>query len=67
MKFDNWKFSMHLRKKRYDEGLNIRQASENIGISYSTLSRLENCKEPDLDTYYKCCLWLNETMDSFFN
>lgn len=45
-----------LRKKRGDRG--IREVASEIGISSATLSRVENGKLPDLDTFSKMCRWL---------
>lgn len=45
-----------LKKKRGGRG--IREASGEIGISSATLSRIENGKVPDLDTFSKVCKWL---------
>lgn len=36
----------------------IREVSAEIGISYATLSRVENGKLPDLQTFSKLCRWL---------
>lgn len=44
----------------------VREAAEKIGISAATLSRLENRKLPDIETYYKCCQWLGKSMDCYF-
>lgn len=66
--FDHWKFSSALRHKRNVElRIDIRQAAMQIGISAPTLSRIENCKTPDLYTYFYCCRWLGVEMQSFFN
>ncbi len=66
--FDHWKFSSALRYKRNVElRIDIRQAAMQIGISAPTLSRIENCKTPDLYTYFYCCRWLGVEMQSFFN
>ena len=64
--FDHWKFSSALRHKRNVElRIDIRQAAMQIGISAPTLSRIENCKTPDLYTYFYCCRWLGVEMQSF--
>ena len=66
--FDYWKFSSALRHKRNVElRIDIRQAAMQIGILAPTLSRIENCKTPDLYTYFYCCRWLGVEMQSFFN
>jgi transcriptional regulator with XRE-family HTH domain len=49
--------SAMVRAKRGDAGL--RQTAEEIGsISPSTLSRVENGKLPDMDTFLRLCDWL---------
>ncbi len=45
-----------LREKRGNRG--IREIAGEIGISSATLSRVENGKTPDLDTFSKICKWL---------
>lgn len=45
-----------LREKRGNRG--IREVASEIGISSATLSRVENGKFPDLDTFSKMCRWL---------
>ena len=47
----------HVRKKRGTKG--IRETANKIGISTATLSRVENGRLPDLDTFAKICRWLN--------
>lgn len=39
-------------------GRGIRNVASEIGISSATLSRIENGKVPDLDTFTKICKWL---------
>jgi transcriptional regulator with XRE-family HTH domain len=45
-----------VREKRGTRG--IREVADDIGISYATLSRVENGKLPDLETFSKICRWL---------
>ncbi len=45
-----------LRERRGAKG--VREAAQEIGISSATLSRVENGKLPDLDTFSKICRWL---------
>lgn len=66
MKFDNWKFSETLRRARFESGKSLREFAEEIDLSSSTLSRLENYKEPDLMSFYKCCEYLKCSMNEFF-
>lgn len=46
-----------LRERRGSMG--IREAAREIGISSATLSRVENGKLPDLESFSKICRWLN--------
>lgn len=55
-----------LKDKRGSKGL--RAVSGEIGgVSASTLSRIEQGKIPDVDTFVKICKWLNESTDTFIN
>lgn len=51
-----------LAKRIYDKrgGKGIREAAKEVGVSPATLSRVENGKVPDLDTFGKVCRWLDE-------
>lgn len=52
-----------LRNKRSREGLSLRALSSQIGVSFSTLSRLEkkeNIKEPDANTKASILNWLGK-------
>lgn len=53
-------------KRAIDLDIGLREAAIEIGISYATLSRIENKKVPDLMTYAKVCEWLKVDMKSFF-
>ncbi|MDR2239630.1 MAG: helix-turn-helix domain-containing protein [Zoogloeaceae bacterium] len=50
--------SSMIARKRADLG--VREAARQVGISPATLSRVENGKIPDLDTFGKICRWLGE-------
>lgn len=57
-------FSSMLKNRRGKKGL--RAIAEEIGdVSFSTLSRVEQGKIPDIDTYIKICKWLDVTTDTF--
>lgn len=47
---------LKIKEKRGVAGL--RETAKEIGISLATLSRIENGKVPDLDTFGKLCKWL---------
>jgi transcriptional regulator with XRE-family HTH domain len=46
--------------------LSIRQAAEDAGVSFSTLSRVEAGAQPDLATFLRLCAWLGEPPERFF-
>ena len=59
------KLSAMLRTKRGNTGL--RKTSDDIGkISSSTLSRVENGKVPDMETFLHLCNWLEVSPSEFF-
>lgn len=53
-----------LKEKRGDKGLRA-VATEIGGVSAATLSRIEQGKVPDVDTFIKICNWLGTTTDTF--
>lgn len=53
-----------LKAKRGKNGLRI--VAEEIGdVSVATLSRIEQGKIPDVDTFIKLCRWLEVSTDTF--
>ena len=59
------KLAASIKAKRGKVGL--RATAEEIGkISASTLSRIEQGKMPDLDTFIRVCDWLEVTPEQFF-
>jgi transcriptional regulator with XRE-family HTH domain len=53
-----------LKEKRGDKGL--RAVADEIGnVSAATLSRIEQGKIPDVDTFIQICKWLNVSTDTF--
>lgn len=62
---DTKRFSEMIKSKRGNKGLRV-LASE-IGISASTLSRIEQGNIPDIDTYLRLCDWLEVSTDYFTN
>ncbi len=53
-----------IKNKRGRRGL--REVAKEIGdVSASTLSRIEQGKIPDLDTFIKLCKWLDVSADHF--
>jgi transcriptional regulator with XRE-family HTH domain len=56
--------SSMIKSKRGNKGL--RSVSAEIGeLSAATLSRVEQGKVPDVDTFIKLCKWLDVKADSF--
>lgn len=53
-----------LKNKRGDKGLRA-VADEIGGVSFATLSRIEQGKLPDVDTFIRICKWLDVTTDTF--
>lgn len=45
-----------VRERRRDRG--IREVALEVGVSAATLSRIENGRLPDLETFGKLCRWL---------
>lgn len=52
-----------MKSKRGNRGL--REVAKEIGVSVSTLSRVENGNLPDIDSYTKICSWLEVSIDFF--
>ena len=47
-----------IQQRRLGKG--IREAAKEVGVSSATLSRVENGKVPDLETFGKICAWLGD-------
>jgi len=47
-----------ITKRRLDNNFSMDEASQQIGISKATLSRIENSKHPDVETFARICRWL---------
>lgn len=50
--------AQHIQARRAGKG--VREAAKEVGVSPATLSRVENCNIPDLETFGKICHWLQE-------
>lgn len=55
--------AQHILRRR--DGRGVREAAKEVGISPATLSRVENRKIPDLETFGKICVWLGEDPATF--
>ena len=65
--FDTQKFRKDLLTKRISEGLDLRNCGIQVGVSASTLSRIERgAFMPDLLTLMACCDWLNKKPGAYF-
>ena len=49
---------VNLAQIRGNKGIGIREAAKEIGISPTTLTRIENGNIPDLQTFKKVCDWI---------
>lgn len=68
IEFDPERLRYDLIKKRScDNDLSLTEASEQIGISRSTLRRLENYYTPDLFTLARVCSWLGTLPNDYFS
>jgi transcriptional regulator with XRE-family HTH domain len=52
------RLAQRIQERRAGKG--IREAATEVGVSPATLSRVENGKIPDLETFSKVCRWLGE-------
>jgi DNA-binding Xre family transcriptional regulator len=58
-RFEAAEFSSAIRTKRLiHKDIGLREAAKEIGISSSTLSRMENCKNAELDKLLLVSNWL---------
>ena len=58
------KLAAMIRTKRGIRGLRV-VAQEIDGVSASTLSRIEQGKSPDIETFMRLCKWLGVSPDEF--
>lgn len=47
--------------------LSLRQTAEEVGVSFSTLTRVEAGAQPDLTSFTKICAWLGVAPSRFFS
>lgn len=67
LKFNHDLFRKDLLTRRMIElGITIRQAAAIAGVSASTISRIENRKSFDMETFVKLCLWLKYEPSKYF-
>jgi predicted transcriptional regulator len=46
--------------------IGLREFSKRAGVSSATLSRVANCKPPDIETFFKLCLWMKRSCNQFY-
>lgn len=56
---------MALDSQRKEEGLSWRQLAKQAGVSPSTLTRMQQGKRPDVDTFGALVQWLNIPAEEF--
>ena len=61
--FSTGEFAQRLAAARAGRG--VREVAREIGISPATLSRVENGRVPDLETFQKICSWLKVDPGTF--
>src|SRR3954468_15847515 len=54
-----------LRAQRRARRLSLRDLSDEIGVSFNTLSRVERGHVPDLENYRRIAMWLDIPTESF--
>jgi len=65
MIFNQKLFTEKVSTHRKYQQLSMRSAAKKIGISASTLSRIEAGSPPDIESYCKLCRWMMITSDYF--
>lgn len=55
-----------ITKRKIDNNYSLQEVSNLIGISKATLSRIENSKMIDVETFGKICEWLTTSPNKYF-
>jgi len=55
-----------LRERRQRDGLSLREAAEDVGISFNTLARIEKGHVPDVGTFQRLAEWVGVPPGAFF-
>lgn len=66
MNFNPYLFAVALKARRNELKLGLRAVAEQVSVSASTLSRIENNELPDIETFGKLCGWLQISPAYFF-
>lgn len=56
-----------ITKRCIDNNLTMEQVANEMGISKSTISRIEKGKIPDVETFGKVVKWLGKEYADYFN
>lgn len=54
-----------IKKRMIKLDISMQEASDEIGISKATYSRIESGKPPDMETFLKVLNWLNKTSGEY--
>jgi transcriptional regulator with XRE-family HTH domain len=54
-------------KRCIQNDMSMDEAAKEMGVSKSTISRIEKSKLPDIETFGKVCKWLGEKTDKYFS
>lgn len=67
MKFDSKKFRKDMITQRViNLDLTMQEAANQIGISKATVSRIENKKSIDIETFALCLIWIGLSYQNYF-
>lgn len=55
-----------VRERREQNRQSVRQAAQEAGVSFATVTRVEDGGQPDFVTFMKLCAWLGRPPSSFF-
>jgi DNA-binding XRE family transcriptional regulator len=61
------KETMFLEMSRKNQRLSVRDFAKEIKISAATFSRISTGKQPDIETFFKTCQWMDLPADFFYN
>ena len=65
--FDAAEFSKKIKYKRLIElNTGLREVAKSTKVSPATISRIENKKTPEMDSFLKMCHWLNADPSNFW-
>lgn len=64
--FNREKFAKDVFFKYVGEGISLRSAAKEIGVSAPTLSRVTDGKSPDIDSFVRIIVWLQKEPKAYF-